>query len=91
MLLRATTALRRTPPSAIRLVRALCRRPQLVFPSVVQLIFAVHVADTAGPPDASLAAYVHRVSLMKKTHERYAAMLEARDAPTVYNVWRRMA
>ena len=41
-------------------------------------------------PDAALMAYVHRVSLMKKTHERFAAMFEARDAPTIYNVWRRM-
>ena len=47
-------------------------------------------ASEYSQPDASLLAYVHHVSLMKKAQERFAAMLEACDAPTVYNVWRRM-
>ena len=31
----------------------------------------------------ALLAFIHRVSMMKKAHDQYAAMLEARDAPTV--------
>ena len=73
------------------LLHALCQRHRFDLLDFNAHVFAVHVADTGGaPPDASLMAYVHRVSLMKKTHERFAAMFEARDAPTIYNVWRRM-
>ena len=72
------------------LLHALCQRHRFDLLDFNAHVFAVHVADTQGAPDAALMAYVHRVSLMKKTHERFAAMFEARDAPTIYNVWRRM-
>ena len=54
---------------------------------------AVHLADGApgAPPqssDPALLAFLQRVALMRRAHERFTAMLEARDAPTVYNVWR---
>ena len=52
-------------------------------------VFAVHVADTSAPAEAALHAFVRRVGVMKKAHDQFAAMLEARDAPTIYNVWRR--
>ena len=40
--------------------------------------------------EPALARFTHRVGLMRKAHERFFAMLEARDAPDVYNVWRRI-
>lgn len=72
------------------LLHTLCQRHRFELLDFNAHVLAVHEADTASPPDASLLAYVHHVSLMKKAQERFAAMLEACDAPTVYNVWRRM-
>ena len=52
-------------------------------------VFAVHVADSAAPSEPGLLTFVHRVSLMKKVHDQFCSVLEARDAPTVYSVqWR---
>lgn len=72
------------------LLHALCQRHRFELLDFSSHVFAVHVADATGPPDPSVMAFVHRVALMKKAHDRFAAMLEARDAPTVYNVWRRI-
>ena len=46
-------------------------------------VFSVHVADSGGPSEPALLAFIHRVSMMKKAHDQYAAMLEARDLEDV--------
>ena len=50
----------------------------------------VHQADSQQSTDPSLLAFMQRAALMRRTQERFTAMLEARDAPTVNNVWRRL-
>ena len=40
--------------------------------------------------EPALAQFLHRVNLMKKAHDRFSSMFDARDAPTIFNVWRRM-
>ena len=72
------------------LLHALCQRHRFELLDFSSHVFSVHVADSGGPSEPALLAFVHRVSMMKKAHDQYAAMLEARDAPTVYNAWRRM-
>ena len=72
------------------LLHALCQRHRFELLDFSSHVFSVHVADSGGPSEPALLAFIHRVSMMKKAHDQYAAMLEARDAPTVYNAWRRM-
>ena len=72
------------------LLHALGQRHRFELLDFSSHVFAVHVADAAGPPNPNMLAFVHRVTMMKKAHDRFAAMLEARDAPTIYNVWRRL-
>ena len=72
------------------LLHALCQRHRFELLDFSSHVFAVHVADSGSATEPSLQAFVHRVSLMKKAHDRFSAMLEASDAPTIYNVWRRM-
>ena len=38
----------------------------------------------------TVLAFIARVEAMKRCRDRFTAMLEARDAPTVYNVWMRV-
>ena len=47
------------------------------------------LADDVGQADPVLLNFIQRVSLTKKALGQFAAMLEARDAPTIYNVWLR--
>ena len=72
------------------LLHALCQRHRFELLDFNSHVFAVHVADAAGQGETALLSFVHRVAQMKKSHDSFAAMLEARDAPTIYNVWRRM-
>jgi len=71
------------------LLHALTQRHRFELLDFSSHVFAVHVADAAGTAEPALLSFVHRVSMMKKAHDQFAAMLEARDAPTIYNVWRR--
>jgi len=51
---------------------------------------SVFNADGVQTDDPSLHFFVQRATGMRRAHERFIAMLEARDAPTVYNCWHRL-
>jgi len=52
-------------------------------------VLAVHAADATPSTDPTLTAFIESVGRNRRAHERFTSMLEARHAPTVYNVWRR--
>lgn len=73
------------------LLHVLCQRHRFELLDFASHVHAVHEAD---PPPASagvdvLKTFVHQAGLMRAAHEQFAALLDACDAPTVYNVWRR--
>jgi cytoplasmic FMR1 interacting protein len=72
------------------LLHALCQRHRFDLLGYNPYVFGVYVADAGSVADPVMDQFIHRVSLMKKGHDHFSAMLDARDAPTIYNVWRRV-
>ena len=54
--------------------------------------FAVHMSDTSSfqHPDATVQLFLQHFALLTRSNERMFILLQALDAPTVYNAWRRM-
>ena len=52
--------------------------------------FAVHMSDmSSAQPEPQFAAFLQKVSEMKRSNERMFTLLTALDVPNVYNAWRR--
>ena len=72
------------------LLHVLCQRHRFDLLDFSSHVLAVHLADSPQSHDPALLAFIARVEAMKRCRDRFTAMLEARDAPTVYNVWMRV-
>ena len=52
-------------------------------------VLAVRVAETSvGELEPAQERYIKRAVAIKRSNDRFFALLESEDAPTIYNVWR---